>query len=367
MTSRDTIPIGTRKSALAIAQTVQVQSALEKLNPSKTFPLLKMTTTGDNYQGQPLSSIGTTAVFTRELETALENHECHMLVHSLKDVPTQIKPGFVIGAIMRREEPNDVMVMRAGESKDLKDFGEGDVIGTSSVRRASQIRRLCPGVQVKDVRGNINTRLAKLDAEDSPYTCLLLAAAGLQRLNFDHRITAKLPPSLMLHAVGQGSIGVECRSDDTEILELIKPLDHLPTRLRCEAERSVMRILEGGCSVPIGVWTEFVSSSQTESSSAHSTAEATSLESTSKESENVGTLRLRAMVSSLDGKQIAEAEAVADVDGSVELAIELGKTVASQLLKKGADKILEKVLRDRHVTLIPTGTGEENKVKGWEV
>ncbi|KAG0000232.1 porphobilinogen deaminase [Entomortierella chlamydospora] len=349
MSTRDTIPIGTRKSVLAIAQTVQVQSALEKLNPTKTFPLLKMSTTGDNIQGQPLSSIGTTAVFTRELETALENKECHLLVHSLKDVPTQIKPGFVIGAMMKREEPNDVIVMRPGEFKELKDFGVGDVIGTSSVRRASQIRRLCPGVSVKDVRGNLNTRLAKLDAPDSPYTCLLLAAAGLQRLNFDDRITTKLLPNMMLHAVGQGSIGIECRSDDTEILELIKPLDHLPTRLRCEAERSVMRILEGGCSVPIGVWTEFVPKSNADGS------------------ENVDTLHLKALVSSLDGAEIAEAEATAEVNGSVELAVELGRTVATQLLERGADKILEKVLKDRHESLAPTGTGEEKTTKGWDV
>ncbi|KAG0370314.1 hydroxymethylbilane synthase [Gamsiella multidivaricata] len=359
MTSRDTIPIGTRKSALAIAQAVQVQSALEKLNPTKTFPLLRMSTTGDNIQGQPLSSIGTTAVFTRELEASLEKKECHMLVHSLKDVPTQIKPGFVIGAMMKREEPNDVIVMRPGEFKELKNFGEGDVIGTSSVRRASQIRRLCPGVQVKDVRGNVNTRLAKLDAPDSPYTCLLLAAAGLQRLNFDHRITTKLPPSVMLHAVGQGSIAIECRSDDTEMLELIKPLDHLPTRLRCEAERCVMRILEGGCSVPIGVWTEFEVPSSAGSAESEATGEAAS--------ENVSTLRLRALVSSLDGADIAEAEAVAEVNGSVELAVELGRKVASLLLERGADKILEKVLRDRHATLLPAGTGEEQKIKGWEV
>lgn len=152
-TSRDTIPIGTRKSALAIAQTVQVQVALQRLNPDKSFPLLQMTTTGDNNQIQPLSSIGTTAVFTRELENALEREECHILVHSLKDVPTQIKPGFVIGAMMKREDPNDVMVMRPGEFKALKDFGPNDVVGTSSVRRASQIRRLCPGVQVMDVVG----------------------------------------------------------------------------------------------------------------------------------------------------------------------------------------------------------------------
>ncbi|KAK3844815.1 MAG: porphobilinogen deaminase, dipyromethane cofactor binding domain-containing protein [Linnemannia gamsii] len=351
MTSRETIPIGTRKSALAIAQTVQVQSALEKFNPTKSFPLLRMSTTGDNNQGQPLSSIGTTALFTRELETSLEKKECDLLVHSLKDVPTQVKPGFVIAAMMKREEPNDVMVMRSGEFKALKDFGEGDVVGTSSVRRASQIRRLCPGVQVMDVRGNVNTRLAKLDAADSPYTCLLLAAAGLQRLNLDERITASLPPSIMLHAVGQGSIAIECRSDDTEILELIKPLDHLPTRLRCEAERSVMRILEGGCSVPIGVWTEFVHSSG----------------SVPTESESVGQLRMMALVASLDGTEIAETEAVADVNGSVQLAIELGRTVASQLLAKGADRILAKVLRDRDTTLVPTGTGEEQTIKGWEV
>ncbi|KAG0078585.1 porphobilinogen deaminase [Linnemannia elongata] len=338
MTSRETIPIGTRKSALAIAQTVQVQSALEKANPTRTFPLLRMSTTGDNFQGQPLSSIGTTAVFTRELETALENKECDLLVHSLKDVPTQIKPGFVIGAMLKREEPNDVMVMRPGEFKALKDFGEGDVVGTSSVRRASQIRRF-------------NTRLAKLDAADSPYTCLLLAAAGLLRLNFDERITATLPPSAMLHAVGQGSIGVECRADDTEILELIKPLDHLPTRLRCEAERSVMRILEGGCSVPIGVWTEFVHSSGIEPT----------------EAESVGQLRLKALVASLDGTEIVETEAVADVNGSVELAVELGRTVANQLLAKGADRILAKVVRDRDTTLVPTGTGEEKTIKGWAV
>ncbi|KAG0230713.1 porphobilinogen deaminase [Actinomortierella wolfii] len=348
---RDNIPIGTRKSALALAQTVQVQEALQALNPTKQFPLLKMTTTGDNIQGQPLSSIGTTALFTRELQTALENKECDLIVHSLKDVPTQVKPGFVIAAMMKREEPNDVIVMRPGEYKNIKDFGKGDVIGTSSVRRASQIRRLCPGVEVKDVRGNVNTRLAKLDAPDSPYTCLLLAAAGLQRLHFDHRITARLDSSTMLHAVGQGSIAIECRADDTEILELVKPLDHLPTRLRCEAERSVMRVLEGGCSVPIGVWTEFVVDEGQEAAPEGS----------------VGKLRLKALVSSLDGTEVAEAEAEAQVNGSIEKAVELGRNVASQLLAKGADTILAKVMRDRHATLQPTGTGDENKVKGWEV
>jgi len=156
-----------------------------------------------------------------------------------------------------------------------------------------------------------------------------------------------LPPDVMLHAVGQGSIGVECRADDTEMLELIKPLDHLPTRLRCEAERSVMRILEGGCSVPIGVWTEF--------------------DSSNSDPENVGTLRLKAMVSSLDGSEVAISEATAVVNGSVELAIALGRTVASQLLAQGAETILAKVLQDRHRTLVPTGTGEENTIKGWEV
>ncbi|KAK3812932.1 MAG: porphobilinogen deaminase, dipyromethane cofactor binding domain-containing protein [Benniella sp.] len=357
MTSTNEFVIGTRQSALAMAQTVQVQNKLKDQNPSLDFTLLGMTTTGDKIQGQPLSSIGTTALFTRELEIALENKECHMLVHSLKDVPTKVKAGFVIGAMMEREEPNDVVVMRPGEFRELKDFGEGDVVGTSSVRRASQIRRLCPGVQVKDVRGNVNTRLAKLDAADSPYTCLLLAAAGLQRLNFDNRITTKLPPNTMLHAVGQGSIAIECRSDDEETLALIKPLDHLPTRLRCEAERSVMRILEGGCSVPIGVWTEFVTPSSTSSSTEAELASTAS----------VKTLRLRALVASLDGQDIAEAEAVADVKGDVELAIELGRTVASLLLSKGAGKILEKVLQDRHTTLVPTETVEEQKVKGWEV
>ena len=151
MTSTNVFVIGTRKSALAMAQTVQVQNKLKDQNPSLDFTLLGMTTTGDKIQGQPLSSIGTTALFTRELEIALENKECHMLVHSLKDVPTKVKAGFVIGAMMEREEPNDVVVMRPGEFRELKDFGEGDVIGTSSVRRASQVRRLCPGVQVKDV------------------------------------------------------------------------------------------------------------------------------------------------------------------------------------------------------------------------
>ncbi|KAF9322184.1 porphobilinogen deaminase [Podila horticola] len=358
--TQKTIPIGTRKSALAVAQAVQAQEALERLNPDKEFPLLKMSTTGDNNQSQPLSSIGTTAVFTRELENSLEKKECDLLVHSLKDVPTQIKPGFVLGAMMKRVEPNDVMVMRRGEFKALKDFGPGDVVGTSSVRRASQIRRLCPGVQVMDVRGNINTRLAKLDSADSPYTCLLLAAAGLLRLNFDDRITATLPPSIMLHAVGQGSIGIECRSDDAETLALIKPLDHLPTRLRCEAERSLMRILEGGCSVPIGVWTEFVESTVSSEAGLSEGSE-------SSQTENVGTLKLKALVASLDGDEIVEGEAQADVNGSIEAAVELGKVVAAQMLAKGADKILAKVVRDRSTTLAPTGTGEETKVKGWEV
>ncbi|KAI8853506.1 porphobilinogen deaminase, dipyromethane cofactor binding domain-containing protein [Chytridium lagenaria] len=240
---KTTVTIGTRESQLAMVQAHHVHALLVKAHPQ----ILDVS----------LSKIGSKSLFTKELEVALHEGTVDLVVHSLKDLPTTLPPGMVIGAILSREDPRDAVVMSPRwAGKRLQDLPEGSVIGTSSVRRSAQLRRRFPGLQFEDVRGNLNTRLKKLDAEDSPYAALLLAYAGLARLGWHERISEVLSPDTILHAVGQGALAIEVREQDQLTRELVKPLDDRTARLRCMAERAFMRKLEGGCSVPLGVWSE---------------------------------------------------------------------------------------------------------------
>ncbi|RDA89169.1 hypothetical protein CP533_3004 [Ophiocordyceps camponoti-saundersi (nom. inval.)] len=313
--------VGTRQSPLALAQTDIVVSALQELFPDHSFPVRSMTTTGDRDQQTALYDFGGKGLWTTQLEDKLVAGELDMVVHSLKDMPTSLPSGCVLGCISHREDPRDTLVIKASLAREegwktLADLPDGAIIGTSSVRRIAQLARRFPSLRFKDVRGNIQTRLRKLD-EDPDMTALVLAAAGLQRMGLSDRISQYLDKDSggILHAVGQGALAIECRAGDERVLKALRRLADEPTTLACLAERSLMRTLEGGCSVPIGVETHWL---------------------------EPGHLRFRAAVVSAPGTEAAEIELTETVT-TASAAEQLGKRAAIDLVSRGADKILDAV------------------------
>jgi len=306
-----TIRIGSRKSQLAMVQTHWVHEQLQKVFPQRTFEIHTMSTQGDKILDVALAKIGDKGLFTKELEVGMLSSDIDFAVHSLKDLPTNLPAGLMLGCITEREDPADALVLhKSHRDKQLATLPEGAVIGTSSLRRLAQLRHHFPHLAFKDVRGNLNTRLAKLDAGE--YDALILAVAGLQRLGMGDRIHQSIPAEISLHAVGQGALGIECRSDDTEILNLLKALEHRPTAVRCYAERAFLRELEGGCQVPIGV-------------------------NTTLDGE---TLTLKGLVASLDGQRVIQGE----VSGAADDADQLGIDLAHQLKAQGAQEILDEII-----------------------
>uniref|UniRef100_A0A672KZ10 hydroxymethylbilane synthase n=1 Tax=Sinocyclocheilus grahami TaxID=75366 RepID=A0A672KZ10_SINGR len=228
------IRMGTRKSQLARIQTDSVAGRLKALYPD----------------------IGEKSLFTKELENALERNEVDIVVHSLKDLPTSLPPGFTIGAILQRENPHDAVVLHPKNAGlILNSLPEKSVIGTSSLRRAAQLKKRFPQLEFENIRGNLNTRLKKLDEKDD-YAAIILAAAGLKRMGWESRISQILDPEDCMYAVGQGALAVEIRAQDKDILEMVSVLHHPDTVLRCVSERAFLKELEGGCSVPVAVHTE---------------------------------------------------------------------------------------------------------------
>jgi hydroxymethylbilane synthase len=328
----NTVTIGTRKSKLALVQTQIVHDALKAAHPATEFKINAMSTMGDKNQITPLHNFGAKALWTYELEGGLLDGSLDLIVHSLKDMPTQLPDKCIIGAIMNRADPRDALVMKPGlPYTSIAELPAGAVVGTSSVRRSAQIARKYPHLKFKDVRGNVGTRLSKLDAADGEYTCLILAAAGLQRIDLGDRITqfldSKTPGGGLLHAVGQGALGIETREGDEKTLALLAQLVDRSASLACLAERSVMRTLEGGCSVPIGVETEWIEK---------------------------GKLLLKAIVVSLDGTEAVETERLAEILTEKD-ADEFGWTVAQDLVEKGAGKILEAINLNRDI--VTSGDG----------
>jgi hydroxymethylbilane synthase len=312
--------IGTRESQLAMVQAHLIQQKLKLNHPELTFGVLGMTTTGDNIQDVALSKVGTKALFTKELQIALTEGQVDLVVHSLKDLTTTLNHGLVLAAVSQREDPRDVIVMSPrNKAKTLSTLPPQSVIGTSSVRRSAQLKRIFPLLTFKDIRGNLNTRLSKLDNEDSPYDAICLAYAGIYRLGMSDRISEYL--DCILHAVGQGALGIECRENDVETISLVKVLNHFPTQLRCIAERSFMRVLEGGCSIPLGVFTIL--------------------------NQDATKLTLMGSVTSLDGTVQLKDERSIDLKGDdmekIGNAEELGAIVAGVLVGKGAMAVLESI------------------------
>jgi len=249
------IKIGTRKSQLALVQTYQVKDELEKIYPNAKFEVVDMSTKGDEVLDRALYKIGDKSLFTKELENALLIDEVDMVVHSLKDLPSVLPEKLVIGAVLKRVPPEDVIVLKANcKYRTWEDLVQepGNVIGTSSVRRQAQLRARWPNLKFNDIRGNLNTRLRKLDDENGPYQALILAAAGILRLDWEQRIHRELKSEECLHAIGQGALAVECRTDDKKILDMLKPLNDKATVQAVMAERALMRTLGGGCSAPLG-------------------------------------------------------------------------------------------------------------------
>ncbi|KAI1007522.1 Porphobilinogen deaminase [Podosphaera aphanis] len=321
--SRTRINIGTRRSALALVQAEMVCDALKKAHPAKIFEIHAMATMGDKNQVTALSEFGAKSLWTYELEAQLLEGKLDLVVHCLKDMPTRMPKNCTIGCIMEREDPRDIVVMKERSSfKSLADLPEGSIVGTSSVRRSAQIKRSYPHLQFKNVRGNIGTRLSKLDALDGEYSCLVLAAAGILRMGLGDRITQFLDSSTgngHLYAVGQGALAIEVREGDGEIRELLRTLANQDSTLAGMSERSLMRALEGGCSVPIGVESTWIAK---------------------------GTLSMKAIVVSLDGLKWVEAELEHKVLEITD-AENFGQRLAQDLIRKGATEILEEIKSSR--------------------
>jgi hydroxymethylbilane synthase len=310
MSSSRTIRIASRKSQLALVQTHWVRDELQKKFPDVTFEIIPMSTQGDIILDVPLAKVGDKGLFTKELEVQMLDGKADFAVHSLKDLPTNLPEGLMLGCVTEREDPADALVVHESfKQYQLATLPAGTVIGTSSLRRLAQLSHHYPHLTFKDVRGNLNTRLAKLDTGE--YDALILAYAGLHRLGFGDRIHQSIPAAISLHAVGQGALGIECRDGDTATLEVIKMLEHTPTAQRCHAERAFLRELEGGCQVPIGV-------------------------NTAIEGE---TLTLKGLVASLDGKLVIENT----VSGPVNTAEALGLELAGLLKGQGAQAILDEI------------------------
>jgi hydroxymethylbilane synthase len=302
------IKIGTRGSPLAVWQAEWVRDRLLALYPQYKTELVKIKTTGDKILDVPLAKVGGKGLFVKEIETALLEGQIDLAVHSMKDMPAEIPPGLCIGVVPERENPLDIVITRNGDA--FEDLPQGANLGSSSLRRGAQVRHVRPDITVQPLRGNLDTRIRKLETEG--LDAIILAAAGVKRLGMESRVTEYLSEDIMLPAIGQGALSIEVREDDNTIRDLIAPIDHRETRLAVESERAFLSRLEGGCQVPIA---------------AHA---------------------------KIDGDQVHLTGLVAEVDGSVLLREnvtgpvdkheELGVKLADKLLDQGGRKILEDIL-----------------------
>ncbi|MCE9787756.1 hydroxymethylbilane synthase [Shewanella chilikensis] len=305
--SENRIRIATRKSPLAMWQAEFVKAELERIHPGLTVELLPMSTKGDVILDTPLAKVGGKGLFVKELEVAMLEDQADIAVHSMKDVPVEFPEGLGLEVICEREDPRDAFV--SNSYKSIDELPQGAVVGTSSLRRQCQLRARRPDLIIKDLRGNVGTRLGKLDAGE--YDAIILAAAGLIRLKLSERIASFISAEESLPANGQGAVGIECRTNDERVKSLLAPLEHKETRYRVLAERAMNTRLEGGCQVPIGAYAEI----QEEQ------------------------LTLRGLVGNPDGSEVISGV----VSGHQDEAVALGNALAEELLSKGAKTILDAV------------------------
>ena len=302
-----TLKIATRQSPLALWQANYVKDRLQQLYPDLTIELVPMVTKGDVILDSPLAKIGGKGLFVKELENALLNKEADIAVHSMKDVPMQFPEGLGLAVICQREDPRDAFVSHSYRT--FAELPQGAVVGTSSLRRQCQLKALRPDLDIRSLRGNVGTRLSKLDNGD--YDAIILASAGLIRLGLADRIASFIDVEQSLPAAGQGAVGIECRTDDMQVKALLAPLADAETTYCVRAERAMNNHLQGGCQVPIGGYAIL----------------------------QQGQLYLRALVGDIDGSRIIRAEG----KSAVENAEVLGVKIAEQLLAQGADKILQAI------------------------
>ncbi|GIV97254.1 MAG: porphobilinogen deaminase [Herpetosiphonaceae bacterium] len=305
----DRLIIGTRGSKLALAQAESVRHMLLELHPELEVELQIIKTKGDVLIDRPLSAIGDKGLFVKEIEAALLAGQVDLAVHSCKDLPSMDPPGLVLAAFPRRADPRDALIARSARS--LADLPLGARVGTSSLRRACQLRAFRPDLVVDMLRGNVDTRLRKL--QEDGYDAIVLAVAGLQRLGLERVISEVLDPSVMLPAVAQGALAVQCRAGDERTIRLLAPLDHFPTRCAVLAERALLRRLEGGCQVPIGAYATL--------------------------DEDAEQLVLRGMLGTPDGRMLVQGRRI----GPPAAAEALGTELAEELLLRGGREILAMV------------------------
>lgn len=305
--TRKVLRIATRQSPLALWQAEYVAERLKQAHPALEIKLVKMVSQGDRILDTPLAKIGGKGLFVKELEEGMLRGDADIAVHSMKDVPMAFPEGLHLSVICEREDPRDAFV--SNTYKSIAELPEGVVVGTSSMRRQCQLLAQRPDLQIRFLRGNVQTRLRKLD--DGEYDAIILASAGLLRLQLAERITGHIEVTTMLPAVGQGAVGIECRADDAEVNALLAPLNHEPTSIRVRAERAMNTRLDGGCQVPIGGYAEL----------------------------EHGVIVLHGLVGRPDGSEVLRGS----ISGRPEDAEELGRVLAEDLLARGAGEILREV------------------------
>jgi hydroxymethylbilane synthase len=310
---KNKVVIGTRGSKLALWQAEWVKSELQRMNPGLEVELNKIKTTGDKILDVPLAKVGGKGLFVKEIEEALLRGEADLAVHSMKDVPTEFPEGLHLAVICEREDPRDAFISRIENGQfaigGFKDLPQGASVGTSSLRRSCQLLNLRPDLSIMQLRGNLDTRLRKLDEKE--FDAIILAAAGVKRLGWAKRITEVIAPEVSLPAIGQGAIGIECRTADGFINKLIAPLNHPDTSVCVRAERACLKRLEGGCQVPIAAYARL----------------------------SGGKIVIDGLVGSVSGDRLVRSH----FEGMPEEYESLGKKLAEDLLSKGADKILAEV------------------------
>lgn len=302
--------IASRESALAMWQAEHIQARLQALYPETEVTILGMTTTGDQILDSPLARIGGKGLFVKELEQALADGRADLAVHSMKDVPMHLPPGFALAAIGEREDPRDAFV--SNNYPNLESLPAGSIVGTSSLRRQSQLQARFPALKVESLRGNLQTRLRKLD--EGQYAAIILAAAGLKRLGLEDRIREAIDPDQSIPAVGQGALGIEINAERHDLLDILAPLNHAETAACVEAERGMSRALAGSCQVPLGAFAQ----------------------------QQGDTLHMTGFVASIDGKELLRESA----QGRATQPEALGQALAAQLVARGADRILAALAHD---------------------
>lgn len=327
-TPQKTLNIATRQSPLALWQAEHIRDRLLDLYPDMTVNLLKIVTKGDKILDTPLAKIGGKGLFVKELEQAMYEKTADIAVHSLKDVPMQLPEGLTLGVYCKRAAPTDAFV--SNTYRHIDELPNGAIVGTSSLRRQCQIKAYRPDLQIKTLRGNVGTRLSKLDAGE--YDAIILATSGLQRIELDARIRGELDIDVCLPAVGQGALAIECRADDAEILALLAPLNDDHARTRLIAERALNRHLEGGCQVPIAAFALLQSAKEMGGNS---------------NNDDGDTLWLRGRVGQADGSELLKSDKRITLSGTQTereaQANQLGIDVAIMLLEQGAGEILKAI------------------------